>query len=75
MGQLIYHFPENLRGKIYDAQGRQIDEISYKDGKKTGIFDIDGNKISEIDEKIGTYIVEMDSDMSIDKNIIMFNSL
>lgn len=75
LDQLIYHFPENLRGKIYDAQGRQIDEISYKDGKKAGIFDIDGNKISEIDEKNGTYILEKDSDKKLDKNLIKFQSL
>lgn len=75
LGKLIYHFPENLKGKIYDAQGRQVDDISYKEAKNTGVFDKDGNKIKEIDEKNGTYILEKDADKVIDEGIAKFKTL
>lgn len=75
LGKLIYHFPENLKGKIYDVQGRQVDDISYKEAKNTGVFDKDGNKIKEIDEKTGTYILEKDADKVIDEGIAKFKTL
>ena len=75
LGKLIYHFPENLKGKIYDAQGRQVDDISYKEAKKTGVFDKDGNKIKEINKKNGTYILEKDADKVIDEGIAKFKTL
>lgn len=75
LGKLIYHFPKNLKGQIYDARGNQIDEVSYKEAKNTGVFDKNGDKIHTIDEKNGTFVLEKDADKTIDEGTAKFNTL
>lgn len=75
LNELQYTFSDSLKGKIYDSTGKAVDKITYANAQK-GLFDSNGDKIAEIDEKNGTYTLEKDTNKNEEPDyMVTFSSL
>lgn len=72
--EIQYTFSEKLRGKVYDHTGKPVDKISYADSQK-GLFDSNGDKIAEIDERNGTYTLEKNKNSDKEDYLAYFSNI